>query len=89
MLGSVRSGLCGDLLLASAGFQAIAVAVHLQNVDVVGEPVEQRPGEPLGTEDPGPLVKWQIARHDNGAAFVTPARSSFILGRLLAVTSNV
>src|SRR3954464_4641572 len=59
MLGSVRLDLCGDPLLASAGFQAIAVAVHLQNVDVVGEPVEQRPGEPLCTEDPGPLVKWQ------------------------------
>ena len=31
--------------------EAIAVAVHFENVDMVGQPVEQRAGEPLGAED--------------------------------------
>ena len=30
-----------------AALEAVALAVHLQNVDVVGEPVQQRPGEVL------------------------------------------
>jgi len=33
--------------------QAVAVAVHLQDVDVVGEAVEQGSGEALGAEDFG------------------------------------
>jgi hypothetical protein len=28
--------------------EPVAVAVHFQNMDVVGKPVEQRTGEPLG-----------------------------------------
>ena len=35
---------CGAL---PASLEAVAVAVHLQDVDVVGEPVQQRAGEAL------------------------------------------
>ena len=31
----------------SATLEAVALAVHLQDVDVVGEAVQQGPGEPL------------------------------------------
>ena len=31
--------------------EAVAVAVHLQDVDVVGEPVQQRAGQALQAED--------------------------------------
>jgi hypothetical protein len=30
--------------------EPVAVAVHFEDMDVMGEPVEQRTGEPLGTE---------------------------------------
>src|SRR5258708_38276746 len=32
-------------------FEAIAVAVHFEDVDVVGQPIEQRAGQPLGADD--------------------------------------
>ena len=42
-------------------FEPVAVAVHLEDMDVMGEPVEQCAGEPLGGEHAGPLVERQIA----------------------------
>ena len=38
-------------LTSPARLQAIALAVHLEDVDVVGEPIEERAGEPLRAED--------------------------------------
>src|SRR5205823_4229106 len=32
-------------------FEAIAVAVHFEDVDVVCQPIEQRAGQPLGADD--------------------------------------
>jgi len=32
---------------------AVAVGVHLQDVDIVGEPIEQGAGQPFGTENFG------------------------------------
>jgi hypothetical protein len=46
---------------AAALFEAEAVAVHLQDVDVVGEAVEQRAGEPFRAEDFGPFSERQVA----------------------------
>ena len=68
--------------------QTIALAVHLQDMDVVGETVEQGAGQPLAAEDLGPFVEWQIAGHQRGAALVALVRSSFMMIRSLAVTSN-
>jgi hypothetical protein len=42
-----------------------AVAAHFQDMNVMGEPFEQRIGEPLGTEHAGPFGEWQI-RGDDG-----------------------
>jgi len=44
---SLRLECCLDLALPLAAFQAIAVAVHLQNMDMVGEPIEQSSRETL------------------------------------------
>ena len=44
-------GLAGLL----AVFEAVAVAVELEDVDVMGQPVEQRAGEAFGPEDLGPF----------------------------------
>ena len=45
--------------------EPVAVAVHLQDMDVMGEPVEQCTGEPLGTEHAGPFIERQV-RGDDG-----------------------
>ena len=48
---------CGGL---PAALEPVAFAVHLQDVDVVGEPVQQSAGEALRAEDLGPLVEGQV-----------------------------
>ena len=53
--------------------EAVAVAVHLQDVNVVGEPVKQSAGEPLGAEHVGPLVEGQVGGDQDGAPFVALA----------------
>ena len=45
---------------ASALLEAVAVAVHLEDVDVVGEPIEESAGQALGGEHAGPLVERQV-----------------------------
>src|SRR5712691_7975140 len=64
--------LCLALALLAL-FEAIAVAVHFEDMDVVGQPIEQRAGQPLGPEHAGPLVERQIAGDEGGAALVTLA----------------
>src|SRR5258708_36225931 len=62
------------LALASlALFETIAFAAHFEDVDVVGQSVEQRTGQPLRPEHAGPLVEWQIAGNDGGAALIALA----------------
>src|ERR1035438_9361472 len=55
-----RSGV-GGTALVPALLEAIAVAVHLQDVDVVGKAVEQGSGEAFGAEDLGPLLEGQVS----------------------------
>ena len=50
--------------------QAIAFAVHLEDVDVVGQPVEERPGQALGAEGFRPFIEGQVARDQRGSALV-------------------
>ena len=50
--------------------ETVAVAIHLGDVDVVSEPVEQGAGQALGAEHGCPLVEGQVAGDDGGAAFV-------------------
>ena len=43
----------------------------LQDVDVVGQPVEERAGKPLGAEGLGPFIEGQITGDQRGTALVT------------------
>jgi hypothetical protein len=52
------AGFLGLTLALLALFEPVTVAVHFQDVNVVGQPVEQRAGQPLGPEHAGPLVEW-------------------------------
>ena len=55
--------------------EAVAVAVHLQDMDVVGEPVQQRAGEAFRTEHLGPLIERQVGGDQDGAALVALSRA--------------
>ena len=56
-----------------AGGKAEAVAIHLQNVDMVREAIEERAGEPLRPEHARPFIEWQVAGDQGGAAFIALA----------------
>ena len=62
----------GDRAL-SATLEAVAFTVHLQDVDVVGEAVQQSAGETLRAEDLGPFVEGQVGGHHDGAPLVALA----------------
>ena len=47
----------------AALLEAVAVAVHLQDVDMMGEAIEQGASEALRTEDLGPFLEWQVGSH--------------------------
>ena len=53
--------------------EPIALTVHLEDVDVMGEAVEERTGQALGAEHAGPLVERQIAGDDDLAPLVALA----------------
>ena len=56
-----------------AALQPGALAIHFQDVDVVGEAVQQRSGETLRSEDFGPFVERQIGGDQDGASLVALA----------------
>ena len=39
----------------------VTVAVHFQDVDVMGEPIQKSSGETLGAVDFGPFIEGQVA----------------------------
>ena len=43
---------------------------------MVGEPVEQRAGEPLGAQHLRPVLKRQVGRHDNREQPVRPRKGA-------------
>ena len=53
--------------------EPVTLSVHLQDVNVMGEPIQQRAGQPLRSESLGPFVERQITGHQRGAAFIAPA----------------
>ena len=58
--------------------EALALAVHLQDVYLVGKPIEQRAGQPLGDEDLCPFVGRRIASHEDGAALIANVTRLFV-----------
>ena len=50
--------------------EPVALAIHLEDVDVVGQAVEQSAGQPLRSEGLGPFVERQVAGDERGAALV-------------------
>ena len=50
-------------MFAATLLEAVAVAVHLQDVDMVGKPIEQGASKAFGSEDFGPFLEGQIAGH--------------------------
>ena len=57
----------------SATLEPVALAVHLQDVDVVRETVQQRSGQAVRFEDLGPLVEGKVGGHQDGAPLASLA----------------
>src|SRR3984893_18347302 len=53
--------------------EPVALAVQLQNMDMMREAIEKRASETLAAEDGGPFLKGKIRRDDGRATFVTLA----------------
>ncbi len=53
--------------------ETVAVAVHLQNLDMVCEPIQQSPGQAFRAEYLGPFIEWQVGCHHDRAALITLA----------------
>jgi hypothetical protein len=50
--------------------QTVALALRLQNVAAVREPVQRRSREPFAAQDFGPVLEGQVRCHDQAVAFV-------------------
>ncbi len=53
--------------------ELVALAAHFQDVDIVGDAVEQSAGEALAGEDRGPLLEGQVGGDDRGSVLVALA----------------
>jgi len=51
----------------------VAFTIHLQDVDMMGEPVEQSTGKPFRTEYGCPFIEWQIAGDESGTTLIALA----------------
>ena len=69
VVGSVRR----RGLTPAALVEPVALAIHLEDVDVVGEAVEESAGEALGAEHLGPFVEGQIGGDQGRAPLVALA----------------
>ena len=69
--GFRRLRIVNDVTLAM--LEPEAVAVHLEDVDVMGKAIEQRAGQSLGAEHAGPLIEGQVAGDDDRTALVALA----------------
>jgi hypothetical protein len=49
-----------------AGGEPKALTVHLKDVDMMREAVEQRASKPFRTEDRSPFIEWQVVRAGPG-----------------------
>ena len=54
-------------------FEPVTVAVHFEDMNVVGEAIEQCAGQEFGGKHSGPLIEGQIAGDDDRATFVALA----------------
>lgn len=59
--------------------ETIAVAVHGQDMNMMGQPIEQRAGEPLRAQDRGPILERQVGGDDGRTAVCTENLNTNIL----------
>jgi len=64
------------LVSLPAVLEAVAVPVHFEDVDMVGEAIEECSGQPFRAKYLGPLVEGQVGCHQDRSA---PAPSTFVV----------
>src|SRR5450759_1983204 len=65
--------LWAGVFLLLAAFETVALAVHLQDVDVMRQPVQQRARQPLRAQDLRPFGKRLVRCHQRRAALIALA----------------
>ena len=59
--------------LGPALFEPVALSVHFQDVNVVGDAVKERAREALACKDRGPFLTGQVGGDDDRPVLVAPA----------------
>ena len=75
-------------MIVCAAFEAPAVISGFDDVAVVGQAVQQGGGHLGVAKHARPLAEGEIGRDDDRGLLIEPTRSSFMMIRSLAVTSN-
>ena len=71
-LGQHCSGLVSTLIIIfTAVFEPVAFAVHLKDMEVVGQSIQQCAYQPFGTKDFSPFIEGQVSDYDDGTTLVT------------------
>jgi hypothetical protein len=53
-----------------AGDKPVAFTIHLQDVDMMGEPVEQSTSKSFRTEYGCPFIEWRVAGDESGTTLI-------------------
>ena len=61
------------LVSLPAVLESVAVPVHFEDVDMVGETIEECSGKPFRAKDLGPLVEGQVGGYQDRASLVALA----------------
>src|SRR5487761_1966027 len=63
----------GEFAVACGLRLALALSIHREDMDVVGQPVEKRAGQALRAEHRCPFLEWKVRSHNGRATFVALA----------------
>jgi len=67
-----RSVCCTGFSGFAVAFEAIALTVHFQIVDIVGQSIGKRAGEEFGAKASDPFDEQHVGRHDGWSALNAP-----------------
>jgi hypothetical protein len=70
-----RLAIAGSTLSSSCCSSVDSFPVHLQNVNVMGQAIQQSAGQPLRTQHFGPFDKRQIAGYQRGTSLISLAQN--------------
>ena len=58
------------MIIFTVVFEPVAFAVHLKDMEVVGQSIQQCAYQPFGTKDFSPFIEGQVSDYDDGTTLV-------------------